>query len=276
MDRTPSADRAPAYQPVLKNRMDGMYAARYRELWHSHWWWRARRAVIERAVRRLAVNSPLDNILDIGCGDGLFFHFLEQFGNVRGIESDSRIVSDPTWNQQIEITNFDESYSCEERFNLILMLDVLEHIEDDRGAVRKLFELLAPGGHVVLTVPAISSLWSQHDVVNGHFRRYLLKKLVDLLESEGLTVVKKRYLFSWAVLPMFVRRCLHPAQSTIEESGYGTEAIASGQGPLSRLALCLSRAEHKLGDYVSPPIGTSCMIVAQRPVSTEVRRTKPR
>ena len=153
------------------------------------------------------------------------------------------------------------------------MLDVLEHIEDDRGAVQKVFELLKPGGSVLLTVPARWGLWSQHDVMNGHFRRYSRKPLVELLASEGFEVATSRYLFFWAVLPMFVRKFLYPAKDAAGASPYEVQA---GNRFVSSLVEGISVAEHSIGNYIPLPVGTSCFAIAQRPFSTDLRRVKPR
>jgi len=259
--------------PAVKNRMDVAYAERYAALWNQHWWWRARRTFIEREITRLSRKNKLDRILDIGCGDGLFFDFLERFGAVNGIESDARIVTNPARSSQIEVLDFDGTYASDQRYDLILMLDVLEHIEHDREALQKVFELLKPGGMVVLTVPALMRLWSEHDVMNGHFRRYSRKPLVDLLMSEGFDVVKRRYLFFWAVLPMFARKLLYPAKANAGKSQYEVQV---GNRVVSRIVEGLSVAEHSIGNYVPLPVGTSCFAIGQKPFSSELRRSKPR
>jgi 2-polyprenyl-3-methyl-5-hydroxy-6-metoxy-1,4-benzoquinol methylase len=111
--------------------MDPRYGERYRELYERHWWWRARARFVNDVVRRRKPKQGWQNILDIGCGDGLFFPELSQFGEVEGVEPFAELVN-PTnpYRSRIHIVPFDENFQPQKRYSLILMLDVLEHLED--------------------------------------------------------------------------------------------------------------------------------------------------
>src|SRR5256885_13982486 len=91
------------------------------------------------------------------------------------------------------------------------MLDVLEHIQAERAAARRAAELLAPGGMLVLTVPALQVLWSEFDELSGHYRRYNRRTLQAVLERAGLQVVSVRYVYAWTVLPLFARKLFFSA-----------------------------------------------------------------
>ena len=125
--------------------MDPAYGARYRALYERHWWWRAREAKILGILERHAPRQGFGPILDVGCGDGLFFPKLQKFGEPRGVETDVDLVSDEN-RQRIHIGPFDETFTPSERFGLILMLDVVEHLDDDVAALRYASELLTPDG----------------------------------------------------------------------------------------------------------------------------------
>src|SRR5262245_32378792 len=117
--------------------MQGTYADQYRDLWTRHWWWRARQHFVLTWLRQVQRGHSFRQILDIGCGDGLLFDELSAFGEVHGIEPDERLLSaDGRWRSRIENVSFGPGYSTERRFDLITMLDVVEHIEDDVGALR--------------------------------------------------------------------------------------------------------------------------------------------
>ena len=147
--------------------MDLEYALQYRTLYNQHWWWRAREHYILNLLRHLPLPQPA-SILDIGCGDGLFFDALENFGTPYGIEPDQNLLSDDSkWRPHIWSIPFDRKFDTDQRFNLILMLDVLEHIDDDVDALQRAVRFLKPGGIVLLTVPALGSLWTDHDVPPG-------------------------------------------------------------------------------------------------------------
>ena len=132
--------------------MERSYAERYQDLYDRHWWWRARERYVLRWVRKIAHGRRL-RMLDVGCGNGFIWNRLKEHGDVEGIEADTELVpSDSPFRPRIELSHFPGRPRIE-RYDLLLMLDVLEHIEDDRGAVRAIADLLTPGGHVILTVP---------------------------------------------------------------------------------------------------------------------------
>jgi 2-polyprenyl-3-methyl-5-hydroxy-6-metoxy-1,4-benzoquinol methylase len=105
-------------------------------------------------------------ILDVGCGDGLFFERLSQFGDVEGIEPVSELVNTTgVCEKRTYIAPLDEDFRSSDRYSLILMLDVLEHFLDPTGALRQALTLLTPGGTVLVTVPAFKLLRTNHDVI---------------------------------------------------------------------------------------------------------------
>src|SRR4051812_12063398 len=140
--------------------MQAPYAAEYARLYREHWWWRSREAILLDLLRSLRL-PPGGDILDVGCGDGLFFQELERFGRVRGIEVDVGLL-DPDGPYRDRIATLplgDPSYAGDAgRFDLITALDVIEHIADDRAAVAAMLRMLRPGGVMVVTVPAFPSL----------------------------------------------------------------------------------------------------------------------
>jgi SAM-dependent methyltransferase len=138
-----------------------------------HWWYRGRRRVLERTIARLQLPAPA-RVLDAGCGSGRNMVELARYGEVSGIElSDTsvaaarqRAVGKVVEGSVLEMPFEDDS------FDLAVCLDVIEHLEDDRAALRELRRVLAPGGALLVTVPAYQWLWSGHDEINHHHRRY--------------------------------------------------------------------------------------------------------
>lgn len=170
--------------------MDPQYGERYRELFEKHWWWRARSRFIVDLLRRIEPKEHWRTILDIGCGDGLFFPELSRFADVEGVEPFGDLVnpSNP-YRRQISICPFDEQYRPGKQYSLILMLDVLEHIENAVGALSHAVSLLEPDGTIVLTVPAFMALWTNHDVLNQHFIRYTKSSFRRVAQQVGLELV---------------------------------------------------------------------------------------
>src|SRR5881397_977938 len=138
-------------------------------------------------------------ILDVGCGDGLFFDGLREFGDVEGIEPAADLV-DPAGPHRARITvaPFDETFRPHKRYSLILMLDVLEHLDHPAEAVRHACSLLEPGGRLLITVPAFRLLWTSHDVLNQHRTRFRKSTFRQLAERAGLRILDARYLFIWS------------------------------------------------------------------------------
>jgi len=238
------------------------YAQQYETLWKRHWWWQARRRLVAGYVGRLARQRKLGEILDIGCGNGLFFDDLARYGQVHGIEPDAALVpSDSVHRSRIEITPFSADYVSPQRYDLVLMLDVLEHIPADGPALRRAWELLNPGGFLLLTVPALMVLWSAHDVVNQHHRRYSKGGLRKLLEEAGFEVRTLRFCFGWAVAPLLLRRVLHSAQPAAGQD-YQVHVPPT---PVNALFYTLTSAEQAICTLAGPPVGSSLLAIAQKP-----------
>ncbi len=244
--------------------MEAAYAQRYRALWDGHWWWRAREALLLAEIARLARATPVRRLLDVGCGDGLFFDALARFGEVDGLEPDASLLHDPRWRDRIEVGRLGERSLAARAYDMVLMLDVLEHIEDDRSALESAFALTRPGGVLLVTVPALPALWSRHDEANAHFRRYRQDGLRGVLERAGFQVESVRFFFAWTVAPMLLRRWLAPAGK-----GSTDYDVAIPPGPINGLLAAFSRAEHALGRVVPWPIGSSLLAVARRPLPSD-------
>lgn len=244
--------------------MQADYAQSYRTLWERHWWWRSREALLLDRIGRLDRLAPIRRILDVGCGDGLFFERLGRFGRVEGLEPDASLLGDPRWRDRIRVGTLGPGFRPDEPYDLILLLDVLEHIEDDGEALRSARSALRPGGRLLLTVPALPWLWSRHDVANEHRRRYLPRTLRSALMDAGFVVDTLRYAFAWTVAPLLARRWLAPAGPS---RGVADYAVAIPPAPINRSLDLLSRTDHALGRVIPWPIGSSLVAVARRPLS---------
>ena len=182
--------------------MDQSYSEYYEKLYFNHWWWRAReRSILCRIEERFAERSDL-RILDIGCGNGLFFKEMSRFGRVEGVEGNGSIVlPDNPFKDSIHIGTLETAPLEEKSYDLFLLLDVIEHIDDDYGTLRRVRELAKPGATVVITVPAMMSMWTAHDDINFHKRRYTKAGLRKLLTSLGFQIDELNYFFVALGLP---------------------------------------------------------------------------
>ena len=217
--------------------METEYAHRYRDLYRRHWWWRAREHLIVSTLRSMAPEEGWPSILDVGCGDGLFFDRLTQFGDVEGVESDASLV-DPggRWASRICIQPFDETFQPRKQYGLITMLDVVEHLPDPGAAVRRAVDLLEPAGTLLVTVPAFQALWTSHDDFNHHVQRFTRRTLARLVEGVGLETVALRYFFFWTCpVKLLVRLKEGVLRSPSERARVPTPIVNRALYRLSRL-----------------------------------------
>jgi SAM-dependent methyltransferase len=177
---------------------------RYRELYEledRHWWFRSRRRVV-RALLEHAELGPAPRILDAGCGTGRNLVEYASLGAVEGVDFSADAVEfcrlrglEGVRQAALERLPFEA-----DRFDLIVATDVIEHLDDDRVALAELGRVAAPGGRLVVTVPAYAWLWSQHDESMHHRRRYSERGLSEALEASGWEPQVRTYFFT-ALLP---------------------------------------------------------------------------
>jgi SAM-dependent methyltransferase len=195
--------------------MNEEYAAAYPELYRNHWWWRAREEILLRKIRSILDGVGHARILDVGCGAGLFFDALEQFGRPEGIESDPAAVDKSgKWKSHIVVGELDDSYEPTSPFDLILILDVLEHISKPDQLLRRAAEFLAPGGRIIVTTPAFNWLWTTHDELNHHVTRYTAGEMRATVQRAGLVTLENGYMFQSLVVPKLIVRVKEALTST--------------------------------------------------------------
>jgi len=174
------------------------------ELDQRHWWYRARREVLAELIRRQAMPTPGAHILEIGCGTGHNLEMLGGFGSVDALELDdeARAIAEQRLGRQVLSAPLPELAGVPDgAYDLIAALDVIEHIEDDAAALAAIAVKLKPGGKFLMTVPAHQWMWSAHDVVNHHKRRYSKGGLRRLIGASPLKLEKLGY-FNSLLFPL--------------------------------------------------------------------------
>jgi SAM-dependent methyltransferase len=192
--------------------MDEAYVRLYPDLELHHFWWKVRRRLVGQLIAD-RVDLTQCSVLDIGCGSGVTMEHLSDAGAaaVRGIEIDPLALRpDSPINERIVLGDLFD-LNIDETYDIVVMLDVLEHIEADTLALTKVAACMSRDGLLILTVPAYGWLWSSHDVINAHFRRYSAKLLRARLESSGFKVEQIGYMFAGLVPPKLVMRGLEMA-----------------------------------------------------------------
>ncbi|HSG00834.1 MAG TPA: class I SAM-dependent methyltransferase [Vicinamibacterales bacterium] len=228
----------------------------------THFWFVARRALVLHLLARYSHrNSSV--VVDVGCGTGLLAAALARRGD-RVVALDFRPEGlrrlEPSglalWPVQSSATDLPLEAGTAD---VVLALDVFEHV-DDEAAIGEAVRVLKPGGTLVITVPAMPSLWSARDEEAGHLRRYTRRTLVDLIRQAGLELVDIRF-YQFLLLPFVV------LTRVLGKRWGGTQRAEERPGGLvNRVCLVVNRFEVALSDVVAWPLGSSLAAVARKPV----------
>ena len=155
----------------------------------THWWYRARRDILASYLARYGELPTDARILEIGCGTGHNLPMLATFGRVDAIEIDpaARAIAGERLGKPVGDAPLPALPGVERgAYDLVAVLDVVEHIEADVAALAAMRSLLRPGGKILIAVPAHQWMWSAHDTVNHHHRRYSPKTLKAAIAAAGL------------------------------------------------------------------------------------------
>ena len=228
------------------------------ELDQKHWWYRARRKVLADLIRREVVPPRNARILEVGCGTGHNFEVLRQFGSVDAIELDdeSRAIAEQRLGRSIMTSPLPALAGVEQGYDLIAALDVIEHIDDDAAALAAIATKLKPGGKFVMAVPAHRWMWSAHDVVNHHKRRYSKAGLKRLVEGSPLKLEKIGY-FNSLLFPLAVAQRL-----ASKARGKDEAEVKLPSPPLNGALERIFQAERHLVGRLPLPPGLSLFAVA--------------
>jgi SAM-dependent methyltransferase len=234
----------------------------------THWWFRGRRRVIASVLRRLSL-PPGAAILDAGSGTGGNLAMLSSFGRVSAMEMDAeaRILANKRGIVTVEEGEFpDRIPFADTPFDLVALFDVLEHIEQDFSALTAIRDRLAPGGRLLLTVPAFESLWSMHDTMHHHKRRYSLHPLTRLIERAGYKVTFASYVNFW-LFPVIAALRIFDRVSGGRLIGKKKEINAElsiPPAPLNRALEAIFASESGLLRHTRLPFGVSIILLAQK------------
>ncbi|HEY0311995.1 MAG TPA: class I SAM-dependent methyltransferase [Allosphingosinicella sp.] len=184
--------------------MERIIYDRMAELDSRHWWYVARRDILAELIRRKVPLPTEPRILEIGCGTGHNLPMLGRFGRVDAVEIDpvARALASSRLGHAVHDAPLPALAGVPERsYDLVALLDVLEHVEADREALISISERLRPNGRILLTVPAHPWMWSSHDVANHHKRRYTKKTLRAVVADAGLKLEELTY-FNSVLFPV--------------------------------------------------------------------------
>ena len=230
----------------------------------THWWFVARRQILRSQIRALELPSNAV-ILEVGSGTGANLELLAEFGSVVALEMASEAIAMArarcsgagrriTMRQGRCPEDLD---SLSQRFDLICLFDVLEHIEQDRVALARLAQLLKPDGRLMLTVPAYQWMWGPHDVQAHHKRRYTMRSLSAECAEAGLSVSLISH-FNTLLFPLAL------LGRTLEKlTGRMTSADRTPRAPINTLFARIFALERHMLPHMRLPFGLSLLLLAQ-------------
>ena len=227
-----------------------------------HWWFTARRRILDGVIERIV--RPPDNarILELGAGTGHNLAMLSRFGEVEASELDPvarDIASDRLGRPVVEAALPDLGMFPSEAYDMVALLDVLEHVPDDKGSLKAIYGLLKAGGALLLTVPINPWMWSAHDVAHHHHRRYRKQEIRKLAENAGYEI---------ELLSPF-NSLLFPPITAVRLAGKVTGRDDSDDAmpsePVNKILDTVFGFERSLIGRVPMPFGVSLVAVLRRP-----------
>jgi SAM-dependent methyltransferase len=228
------------------------------EVGDTYWWYRARREIIAGIIKNRL--PPGARIIDVGCGNGATTALLRDLGYHSAGADISSIALDACTRRGLDVIDLRERPLLECSADCVILGDVLEHVPDDVGLICDARRALAPGGMLLVTVPAFEFLWSGEDFISRHHRRYRRGQLVQALRNVGFEDIWASY-YNAILLPAIVgtillKRVFRPRDM------YKSDLAPLPEG-INQLLYNVFRSEGWLLGRMSLPIGASIIAVAR-------------
>ena len=234
-----------------------------------HWWFRVRRSLFAKELA-LAGFTPDQRILDIGTSTGTNLRLLRDLGcgDATGIDYSPEAIEHCLSKGFTAICRGD---ICalpfnDSTFDLVMATDILEHVDEDAMALAEIKRVLKPGGRVLITVPAFQSLWGRQDEVSHHKRRYLMPRLLALIEAAGLSVAKHYYFNYLLFVPIFIARMAMRLFRIRPDSENAINAPI-----LNTILKAIFYFDVATARRLQPPFGVSILALANKPLKELAR-----
>lgn len=243
--------------------MDNHYFKEYYTLERNHWWFRARSFILENQIQKLNLKGPL-KILNVGVATGSTTQMLSKYGTVTSVEFDKdccQFLREELKMDVIEASVTDLPFT-ENSFDLVCAFDVVEHVQDHKTAVLEMKRVCKSQGIVFCTVPAFDFLWSKHDDVNHHIRRYTKREFSSLFQGSGHIVYQSYFNFFLFLPVAFFRLLSNALPHLFSRKGAGSDFTIEGGGALSEVFHAIFKSENAvLKRGLSLPFGISYLLL---------------
>ncbi len=246
--------------------MDDAYVSVYHELEETHWWFIGRRDMIWRLLKDLDRRL---SILEVGCSGGPLVRLLQRkgFTRVAGIDINECSVqfSRRFGDADIRVADGCSTGFGDEQFDMVIASDVLEHIDEPVRGLREWLRILKPNGRAIIFVPAFQFLWSRHDEVNRHYRRYSRREIITLLEQAGFCIERAAYWNFCLFFPASLVRTMQRVFRRQQGENAGNDLVRSGK-IVNRMLEGLLKVENRVLTLgLNFPFGLSVIAIARKP-----------
>ncbi|MEI8138715.1 MAG: class I SAM-dependent methyltransferase [bacterium] len=246
---------------------------RLRQIDEKHWFYRGKRDIVRYWIDRFVKLLPDDLLIDAGAGTGTWAVEMAACCRVIAIDDhdESLVLAGPRVEAaggQVMKSDLHAVDLPSGAATVVTLMDVLEHVDDDEGALREMIRLVRPGGIIVITVPALPWMWSDWDEAVHHRRRYYRSRLLRLVEQPGVRILRCAYFNTAMLLPIALVRWYRRLRPAKDGANRGEDVIPQET---------LNRVLHNLLVYPAccrffpAPIGVSLLAVLMR-TSDGVRR----
>jgi SAM-dependent methyltransferase len=232
----------------------------------SYWWFVGRRDILKGFLEGVGEEGGWQDILEVGCGTGGNFELLDKFGRTIGVDLPEALKWCAKRGFGGLIASRAEALACHSAaFDTVLCLDVMEHLDDDLVAMREMFRVCRPGGHLLLTVPAYNFLWSEHDEALSHRRRYSRKDLEKVVLQAGFRPLRLTHAITFLFFPIVFFRLGQRLMARFRAKVRPAVAYLQMPNFLSSFFVSLLRVESWLLKRFDLPFGVSLICLAQKP-----------
>jgi SAM-dependent methyltransferase len=245
--------------------MDPNLYPRMAEVEDTHWWFAGRRAICDRLLDRLGL-PPDAAILEPGCGTGGNFPMLAQWGHLFAIDADEAALGFAASRNSATLAQGflpDQIPFTDTPFDLAVMTDVLEHLDDPAGALRAVRARLKPGGWLLMTVPAMPWLWSEHDRTHHHRRRYRAAELRGIVSDAGFAITYLSYYNFVLFAPIALARLAGKLLGRWGAGAADGHDLSMPSSAINRVLFRLFACERQVIGRVRVPIGVSLIVLAR-------------
>jgi ubiquinone/menaquinone biosynthesis C-methylase UbiE len=235
----------------------------------DHWWFAGMRTICKSLLASVPRAIRQERCLDVGCGTGLWTQELNEYGFACGIDVAAEALHFCRERGLSRLVHCEGEGLpfAENSWDIITALGVIEHIEDDKAFLNELYRVCAPGGYVLLLTSAYKLLWSRHDDIVHHKRRYLRSEFEHLLKQAHFTVVRSSHVNSILFPPILAVRLAQRflGRRTVSERDVSPELFKPAAA-INRLLYFVLWLESRILRYSEIPMGVGLIAVARKPV----------